>query len=74
MNDSYEVQLFWDSEAEVWVATSNDILGLILEDCSVDKLIKKVRLAAPEIIELNHLNKRNSIHFSYEVEESLVSA
>ena len=49
----YNIQLTWDDEAKVWMATSEDIPGLILEDDSSGKLIQRVMLAAPEIIELN---------------------
>ena len=49
----YKIQLTWDEEAEVWIAASEDIPGLILEDDSSGKLIQRVMLAAPEIIELN---------------------
>ena len=53
----YEIILTWDNEACVWIATSDDIPGLILEDDSADKLIQKVLLAAPKIIELNGIKR-----------------
>jgi hypothetical protein len=49
----YVVNLIWDSEASVWVATSEDIPGLVLESGSLDALIERVRFAAPELLELN---------------------
>ena len=55
MNE-YKVNLFWDDEANVWVATCDEI-PLALEDGSLDKLIYRVKLAAPELIELNNLPK-----------------
>lgn len=48
----YDVNLFWDDEALVWVAIADDI-PLSLESDSFDKLIERVKLAAPEILELN---------------------
>ena len=50
-----ELQSFdvWDDEACVWVATSNDVPGLVLEHESFDVLVEKVRLASPELLELN---------------------
>ena len=54
---NYKVQLAWDNESKVWTATSEDIPGLILEDESADKLIQRVILAAPEIIELNGVER-----------------
>jgi hypothetical protein len=49
----YIVDLNWDGEASVWVATSDDIAGLVLESGSLDALIERVRFAAPELLELN---------------------
>ena len=49
----YIVNLAWDNEAEVWVATSNDIPGLVLECGSFDALLERVRFAVPELLELN---------------------
>ena len=49
----YIVKLIWDSEAAVWVATSDDIPGLVLESGSFDALIERVRFAVPELLELN---------------------
>ena len=53
----YLVQFLWDEEASVWVATSEDIPGLILESGSFDALVERVRFAAPEILSLNGVNQ-----------------
>lgn len=50
---SYTVKLFWDRDADVWIATSDDIKGLILESGSLDVLIERVRMAVPELLKLN---------------------
>ena len=49
----YTVNLVWDSETAVWIATSDDIPGLVLESGSLDALIERVRFAAPELLSLN---------------------
>ena len=49
----YIVNLNWDNEANVWVATSNDIPGLVLESGSFDALLERVRFAVPELLKLN---------------------
>ncbi|MCL2321897.1 MAG: DUF1902 domain-containing protein [Oscillospiraceae bacterium] len=54
----YTIKLFWDAEASVWVATSDDIKGLVLESGSFDALIERVRFAVPELIELNEKNNQ----------------
>jgi hypothetical protein len=49
----YKINLLWDNEASVWVATSEDIPGLVMESGSFDALLERVRVAAPELIALN---------------------
>lgn len=49
----YVITLTWDNEAGVWVATSEDIPGLVLESGSFDALLERVRFAVPELLELN---------------------
>lgn len=39
----------WDSEADVWIATNNDIPGLVLESGSFDALLERTRFAVPEL-------------------------
>ncbi len=49
----YTVNLIWDNEADVWIATSEDIPGLVLESGSFDALLERVRFAVPELLTLN---------------------
>ena len=53
----------YDNESGVWLATSEDITGLILESESPEILMKRVVAAAEELIELNHLPKYKTINF-----------
>ncbi len=69
----YIVNFIWDGEAKVWVAICDDI-PLALESESLDELINRVRQAAPEIIELNKLPKRESVCFSMHKHEKMVFA
>jgi len=48
-----KIDLTWDNEACVWTATSEDLMGLVMESGSLDALIERVRHAAPEILQLN---------------------
>nr|DAM99607.1 MAG TPA: antitoxin [Caudoviricetes sp.]DAR33711.1 MAG TPA: antitoxin [Caudoviricetes sp.] len=57
---SYTVKLFWDSEADVWIATSDDVKGLTLESGSLDVLIERVRMAVPELLKLNNQPLENA--------------
>lgn len=43
----------WDSEAGVWVATSDDIPGLVTEAASLDALVKRIVDVAPELMDDN---------------------
>jgi len=52
MVNKFNISLAWDDEACVWIATSNDIPGLILEDDSYDRLIARVRIAVPDLLSL----------------------
>ncbi len=47
------IKIIWDNEAGVWVATSQDVPGLVLESGSFDALVERVRIAAPELLEMN---------------------
>jgi predicted RNase H-like HicB family nuclease len=60
---NYNVKLTWDSEASVWVATSDDVPGLVLESNSYDALIEKVKVAIPELIDISGDNKSRTINF-----------
>ncbi len=56
----YLINLTWDSEADVWVAQSDDIPGLVLESGSFDALLERVRYTVPDLIELNKINQSHT--------------
>jgi len=45
------IKINWDEG--VWCAESDDELGIVLESDSFDALIERVRVAVPEMLELN---------------------
>lgn len=49
----YVINFTWDDESNVWIATSNDIPGLVLESGSFDALLERTRFAVPELLKLN---------------------
>jgi predicted RNase H-like HicB family nuclease len=51
----YKVEAFWDREAQVWVAESEDIPGLVTEADTIEALTAKLRQMIPELLQLNHL-------------------
>ena len=50
---AYNVTANWDSEAEVWVAISDNVPGLVAEAPSLQKLVAKLQVLIPELCELN---------------------
>ena len=43
----------WDEEARVWVATSDDVPGLATEGKTIEKLVEKLKVMIPELLEAN---------------------
>lgn len=70
---NYTVNLLWDDEADVWVATSDDIIGLVLESGSLDALMERVRAAVPELLELNHQPPASTLTFKSERQIEVVA-
>jgi Domain of unknown function (DUF1902) len=42
----------WDAEAKVWIATSDDVPGLVVEADSWPAMIEETKLVLPELMEL----------------------
>jgi hypothetical protein len=49
----YHVHSFWDADAAVWVATSEDVPGLVTEAETIEALSGKLRALIPELLRLN---------------------
>jgi len=49
----YTVVAVWDEEAEVWVATSDDVPGLVTEAPTEEALVDKLMVLIPELLEAN---------------------
>ena len=43
----------WDAEAKVWVATSDDVPGLVTEAATQGELVKKLKVMVPELLDAN---------------------
>lgn len=50
---AYQVVAEWDDEARVWVATSDDVPGLVTEADTKEHLVEKLRELVPELLSLN---------------------
>jgi hypothetical protein len=44
------VRALWDAETQVWVATSEDIPGLVVEHESFEEMLAAIRDLAPDLI------------------------
>ncbi|WP_287127619.1 DUF1902 domain-containing protein [Candidatus Cyanaurora vandensis] len=51
----YKVEAFWDAEATVWVATSEDVPGLVTEAGTIETLMQKLQCIIPELVLLNRV-------------------
>jgi predicted RNase H-like HicB family nuclease len=47
------VRAEWDAEARVWVAESDDVPGLVTEAETIERLIERLQVLVPELLELN---------------------
>jgi len=53
MMKPYFVRAEWDAEAGVWVATSDDVPGLVTEAATIEALDAKLKVLVPELLEAN---------------------
>ena len=67
----YAINAIWDAEAEVWIAQSDDVPGLILESGSLDALIERLKFAIPEMLELNG-KKSDQFAFCFRSERQVI--
>ena len=57
---SIKVDARWDGEAGVWIATGQNIDGLVVEADTWPTLIEEIQLVAPELLEvMSAMNSRS---------------
>ncbi|HAH66473.1 MAG TPA: antitoxin HicB [Rhizobiales bacterium] len=70
MTRSLTIDARWDTEARVWLATSADVPGLVVEADSWPTMIEEVRLVLPDLLELS--DKRvGKLSLTFKAEEHL---
>lgn len=78
MPRKYLVTAQWDEVAGVWVATSQDIPGLVTEAATLDDLLKRVVAVAPELLADNGVADASSgivdIHILSELDPAASAA
>lgn len=66
MSKLQTIPAFWYQKAEVWVAESQDILGLVTEAGTLEQLTHKLKQIIPDLLIANHgidKNHQQSITF-----------
>jgi len=61
----YYIRAEWDEQANVWVASSDDVPGLATEGETLEQLIQKLKIMIPELLEAN--GKDVGLETSFEV-------
>ena len=70
--DKYTITIARDDETQRWYAINDDI-PIALEDGSLDALICRVKIAAPEMLELNNM-PHTGISLVFKVEAQAIMA
>lgn len=71
MKKEFVVLVQWDEEAGVYVATSDDLVGLVVEAPAVDKVIEKINQVLPDLVEGNGFDIQSGDVMKLVVESAL---
>lgn len=63
MQKIHFIRAEWDAEAGVWVATSDDVPGLVTEAPTLEALSAKLEVMVPELLQLNDQSMDAEIPF-----------
>ncbi len=75
MSRDINIKAQWDGEAGVWIATSNEVPGLVVEADTWPGMIEEVRLILPELMGLSgHRSEKLSLTFKAEEHLDLAGA
>jgi hypothetical protein len=70
MSRSITIDARWDAEAGVWLATSLDVPGLVVEAETWPSMINEVRLVLPELLSLSGQGE-DQLSLTFKAEEHL---
>jgi hypothetical protein len=73
MSREIAIDAAWEEDAHVWLATSHDAPGLVVEADSWDRMISEVRLALPDLLALNGA-PTDDVEFTFRAETRLALA
>lgn len=57
-----KVEVMFDNEAHVYVATSPTVRGLVVEAATLDEIRTEVERGLPELLGLNHFDSKQHHH------------
>lgn len=70
MSREISIQARWDDEARVWIATSDDVPGLVIEAETWPAMIDEVRVTLPELVEVSG-GSREPLSLTFKAEQHL---
>jgi hypothetical protein len=70
MKRDITIQARWDGEASVWIATSPDVAGLVVEADTWPAMIEEVRIVLPDLLEITGSNSE-ALSLTFKAEEHL---
>ena len=70
-DQNIEVRAFWDEEAKVWVAESEQVPGLATEAETFERLATKLESLIPELLELNATERQRTYTVNLKAERIL---
>jgi hypothetical protein len=70
MSRDIEIRARWESDAGVWIATSEDVPGLVVEADTWPRMIEEVRLVLPDLLEVSG-ESHQDLSLTFKAEEHL---
>lgn len=70
MSRDIEIRARWESDACVWIATSEDVPGLVVEADTWPRMIEEVRLVLPDLLEVSGKSHQD-LSLTFKAEEHL---
>jgi hypothetical protein len=70
MSLSITINARWDDEAAVWLATSPDVAGLVVEAPTWPEMIEEVRLVLPDLLAVSG-TESEGLSLTFKAEEHL---
>lgn len=70
MSRAITVTARWDNDAKAWLATSEDVAGIVVEADTWAGMIEEVRLVLPDLLELSG-RVVDSVSLTFRAEEHL---